>query len=128
LPEDEQRLSMEEEVGTMQFRVYGEQIKKWMMKEGENVYKEKRERDKETKEKICMRKKWVYKNKIKSIPRFSKVHYGSQKFQDLRSKLIFPTMCNPITRTSFVPRDHSLPFAHVHLSQSVCISLSPSLI
>jgi hypothetical protein len=28
LPEDEQRLSMEEEVGTMQFRVYGEQIKK----------------------------------------------------------------------------------------------------
>jgi hypothetical protein len=33
-----------------------------------------------------------------------------------RPILIFPTMCNPITRTSFVPRDHSLPSAHVHLS------------
>jgi hypothetical protein len=45
LPEDEQRLSMGEEVGTMQFRVQGEQIK------------------------ICMRKEYiyifVYKNKIK---------------------------------------------------------------
>jgi hypothetical protein len=30
--------------------------------------------------------------------------------------LAFPTMCNPITRTLFVPRDHSLPLAHVHLS------------
>jgi hypothetical protein len=27
LPEDEQHLSMGEEVGTMQFRVYGEKIK-----------------------------------------------------------------------------------------------------
>jgi hypothetical protein len=35
LPEDEQCLSMGEEVGTMQFRVYGEQIK--------NYYKEKRD-------------------------------------------------------------------------------------
>jgi hypothetical protein len=33
-------------------------------------------------------------------------------------------MCNPITRTSFVPWDHSLPFAHVHLSQ-VCVFFSP---
>jgi hypothetical protein len=44
-----------------------------------------------------------------------------------RPILIFPTMCNQITRTSFVPQDHFLPFAHVHLSQSVCIFLSPSL-
>jgi hypothetical protein len=42
-----------------------------------------------------------------------------------RPILIFPTMCNQITRTSFVPRDHSLPFAHVHLSKSVCF-FSPS--
>jgi hypothetical protein len=45
----------------------------------------------------------------------------------LRPILIFPTMCNTITRTSFVPRAHSLPLAHVHLSQSVCIFLFPLL-
>jgi hypothetical protein len=40
-----------------------------------------------------------------------------------RSILIFPTMCNSIMRTSFVPRDHSLPFAHVHLSKK-CVFCS----
>jgi hypothetical protein len=39
-----------------------------------------------------------------------------------------PTMCNPITRTSFVPRDHSLPFAHVHSSQVCVFFFFPSLI
>jgi hypothetical protein len=38
---------------------------------------------------------------------------------------MFPSMRNPITMTFFVPRDHSLPLAHVHLSQKVCVYLSP---
>jgi hypothetical protein len=42
-----------------------------------------------------------------------------------RPILIFPTMCNLIMRTSLVPRDHPLPFAHVHLSKKVCVSLPP---
>jgi hypothetical protein len=40
-----------------------------------------------------------------------------RKKERSRPILIFPTMCNLITRTSLVPQDHSLPFAHVHLSQ-----------
>jgi hypothetical protein len=74
LPEDEQHLSMGEEVGTMQFRVQGEQIKKWWKKKRE----EKMSIKKKDKEKVCMRKEkiyiWVHKNKIKWTPRFSKVH------------------------------------------------------
>jgi hypothetical protein len=46
----------------------------------------------------------------------------------IKTILIFPTMCNPITRTLFVPQDHSFPFAHVHLSQKVCVHLSPLLV
>jgi hypothetical protein len=54
LPEDEQRLSMGEEVGTMQFRVQGEQIKNDEIK---NEYKEK----KKDKEKVCIRKEiYIY--------------------------------------------------------------------
>jgi hypothetical protein len=68
------------------------------------------------------KKIWVWV-KIKWAPRFSKVHWEFQGFKIKRSKLISPTMCNPITRTSFVPRDHSLPFAHVRLSQ-VCVFFS----
>jgi hypothetical protein len=48
LPEDEQCLSMGEEVGTMQFRVYGEKIKKWWKKK---EYKEKRDKEKNMYEK-----------------------------------------------------------------------------
>jgi hypothetical protein len=46
---------MREEVGTMQFRVQGEQIKNDERKNDE--YKEKKKRDKE---KICMRKEKIY--------------------------------------------------------------------
>jgi hypothetical protein len=54
-PRTSKRLSMGEAVGTMQFRVQGEQIK--MMKEKrKNEYKEK----KKDKEKICMRKEKIY--------------------------------------------------------------------
>jgi hypothetical protein len=35
-------------------------------------------------------------------------------------------MCNPITRTSLGTQDHSLPFAHVHLSKSVSSFSPPS--
>jgi hypothetical protein len=40
-----------------------------------------------------------------------------------RPILIFPTMCNLITRASFVPRGYSLPFAHVHQSKKCVFSL-----
>jgi hypothetical protein len=93
--------------------------------------KRKKERKKERKWNLRKRKniyKYVKKIKIEWTPRFSKVHYEFQGFKIKRSILNFPTMCNPITRTSFVPRDHSSPFAHVHLSQ-VCVFFSfPSLI
>jgi hypothetical protein len=74
----------------------GEQIKIW-----ERERKKKRRKKKNIS--MC-------KNKMKWTPRFSKVHQEFQGLKIKRSKLIFPTMCNPITRTSFVPRDHSLPF------------------
>jgi hypothetical protein len=64
---------------------------------------------------MCMYKKSELPGSLNAL--------GISKASRLRSKLIFPTMCSPITRTSFVPRDHSLPFAHVHLSQSVCVFL-----
>jgi hypothetical protein len=51
LPEDEQMSKHGEEVGTMQLRVQGEQIKKWWKKKT-NEYKEM----KKDKEKICMKK------------------------------------------------------------------------
>jgi hypothetical protein len=44
-----------------------------------------------------------------------------------RPILIFTTMCNPITKTSFVPRDHPLPFAHVHLSKKSVFFSSPNV-
>jgi hypothetical protein len=96
--------------------------------------KKKRKNEKEKKERkkkhiYVWKKKKIYeyvwyKNKIKWTPRFSKVHYEFQGFKIKRSILISPTMCNSITRTFFVPRDHFLPFAHVHLSQ-VCVFFSP---
>jgi hypothetical protein len=46
-PKTSKRLILGDEVGTMQFRVQGEQIKKERVK----VYKEKKERDKEKKKK-----------------------------------------------------------------------------
>jgi hypothetical protein len=68
-------------------------------------------------EKKKKRKKRVKKNNIIKLPE-SLVTIGNLKrISRSRPIFIFPTMCNPITRTSFVPRDHSLPFAHVHLSK-----------
>jgi hypothetical protein len=59
LPEGEQTSKHGEEVGTMQFRVQGEEIKKEKKK---NEYKEKREIKKNMYE---IKKNMSYKNKIK---------------------------------------------------------------
>jgi hypothetical protein len=60
-----------------------------------------------------------YKNKIKWTPRFSKVHKEFQKFQDLRSELIFPTMCNAIWRTLRL----EITLCHLHMSTNVKVYL-----
>jgi hypothetical protein len=52
-----------------------------------------------------------------SLPTFKKFKRISRS----RTILIFSTMCNPIMRTLLVPRDHPLTFAHVHLSEKVCV-------
>jgi hypothetical protein len=57
----------------MQFRVQGEQIKKWWKKE-KNEYKEKKKRLKKYMYENREKNMWVYKNKIKWTARFSKVH------------------------------------------------------
>jgi hypothetical protein len=59
-------------------------------------------------------------------PRISICIGISRRFK-IKTHTHLSTMCNPITRTLFVPWDHSLPFAHVHLSQEVCVHLSPLL-
>jgi hypothetical protein len=66
---------------------------------------------------MCKNKiKWTrFSGSLKCIRNF--------KASRLKTHTHFPTMCNLITRTSFVPRDQSLPFAHVHLSQ-VCVFFS----
>jgi hypothetical protein len=77
-----------------------------------------------TKKKEIERRKNVYI--YKKLPDFLNA-LGISRDSRSRPILIFPTMCNPITRTLFVPQDHSLSFAHAHLSQKVCGYLSPSL-
>ena len=47
---------------------------------------------------------------------------NSKYFEDY-SILNYSTMCNPITRTSVVPWDQPLPFAHVHHLKCVLHSL-----
>jgi hypothetical protein len=73
------------------------------------IRKEKERKKWRIKKKERKREKWEG-NKIKVIdaPRFFLLHkFSSALMTNLYSNL--PTMCNPITRTSLVPRDH--PFA-----------------
>jgi hypothetical protein len=64
----------------------------------------------------------MMKKEEKRVKKYIKLPGSLATFGDFkrisrsRPILIFPTMCNSITRTWFVPRDPSLPFAHVHLS------------
>jgi hypothetical protein len=91
----------------------GEQIKNEKEKKKMSIKKKK---EKEKNMSMC-------KNKISELPGSLKC-IRNFKASRLKDPCSFPTMCNPIMRTSFVPRDHSLPFAHVHLSQ-VCVFFSP---
>jgi hypothetical protein len=68
------------------------------------------------KEKNMMRKGKKVKKYIIKLPD-SLATFGDFKSISRSSPiLIFPTMCNPIRRTSFVPRDHPFPSSHVLLS------------
>jgi hypothetical protein len=57
LPEDEQSLSMGEEVGTMQFRVQGEQKKWWKKRKKKKMSIKKKEKDKEN---MYGKRKYMY--------------------------------------------------------------------
>jgi hypothetical protein len=94
---------------------FEEQKKKMMMKKEKKLWWEEKKSKKNRKNKVKKRKreKWE-RNKIKvkkynkDAPRIFLLHkFLSALMTNPYSNL--PTMCNPITRTSLVPRD--LPFA-----------------
>jgi hypothetical protein len=79
------------------------------------------------KKKNVKKEKYDEKKIINTItPQFSRYIWKFQKDFNIKTH-IFPTMCNPITRTSLVPQDHPLPFAHVHLSNKCVFSSFPSV-
>ena len=68
------------------------------------------EEQKERKKKRKREKKKMNDDEKLSVPLVS---LNSKYFEDY-SILNYSTMCNPITRTSVVPWDQPLSFAHVH--------------
>jgi hypothetical protein len=70
------------------------------------------------------KEKRVKKKYIIKLPGSLATFGNFKRISRPRPILIFPTMCNTITKISFLPQDHSLPFAHVHLSKK-CVFFSP---
>jgi len=69
-------------------------------------------------EKKRKRKKKKEEKKVKA-PQESLVIFISEGYPIYIYSRNFPTMCNLIARTSFVPSDHPLTLAHIHYSKYV---------